>query len=829
MKIQKRDGRLVDFSAERVQIRIDELMNDQKLGKLETIDSHEVILKVYQNVSDKIKTSELDEISARIAIELSSNNLEYAELSTRIIISNNHKNTSDSFSEVMNSMYNNLDVNGKHSPVVSYEFIKNVRANSKKFDNYIDYLRDYKLGGGYFGFKTLERSYLTKLYGRNDENKIVERPQYMYMRVAIGIWGDNYEMAIRTYDLLSQGYYTHATPTLFNAGMPRSQLSSCFLLHMEDSVNGIYKTLTDCAKISKWSGGIGIHISDIRAKDSIIRGTNGKSDGIVPMLKVFNETALYINQSSKRKGSIAAYMEIWHADILDFLNMGRNHGDDKVLARDLFYALWVCDLFMEQLNKDDYWYLMCPDECKGLTDLYGEEFEELYWKYVEKGKYRKKIKAKELMLKIIDIQTERGTPYIGYKDHFNKRNNQSNIGVIKGSNLCTEIALVTNKDEIAVCNLCSIALPKYVKDGKFDYQVMYETVKHATRSLNMVIDKNYNPVPEGSYSNLKNRPIGIGVQGLADTYALLRLPFESEEARDINRKIFETIYFAATETSMELAKEAKQSQPKTIDTGLKDYPEITENGPYASYEGSPISKGKFQFDLWEDERLSNIEKVKSSEKENSRYLFMLENDNKLNLSGMWDWERLRSDIKLHGVRNSQLIAVMPTASTAQILGNNEACESFTSNFYLRRVLAGEFKVINKHLVRDLTKLNLWDEDMKKQIIKNDGSIQNINGISDDIKQLYKTSWEISPKVVIDQASDRSPFVDQAQSTNLFMAEPDAVKMAKMHMYSWRRGNKTGMYYLRSKPKANAKNVVNIEKKMETEEEEIESDCELCGA
>ena len=701
--------------------------------------------------------------------------------------------------------------------------------NKDKLNDYIDYERDFLID--YFGFKTLERAYLLK-----KDDKIIERPQHMWMRVALGIHGWDFKEALETYDLLSQKYFTHATPTLFNAGTPRSQMSSCFLLDIEDSIKGIYENLTDCAQISKYAGGIGINVHDIRCKDSIIRGTNGKTDGIIPMLRVYNATARYVNQSSKRLGSIAVYIEPWHGDIMDWLELRKNHGAEEERARDLFYALWIPDLFMERVQNDEMWSLMCPDICKGLSTSYGDDFKKLYLKYEKEGKFIKQVKAQQIWYKILEAQIETGTPYMAYKDAVNLKSNQKNIGTIKSSNLCIEINEFTSPDEIAVCNLASICLPMFVDydendKPKYNYEKLHHITKVITKNLNKIIDKNFYPVDKAWRSNMKHRPTGIGVQGLADTFIRMRVAFDSKEAKDINKKIFETIYHGSLESSMEISKKRKRlyEEMNMLSTDgnlsdnmekikdIEDYLDLNEwerkltkkyKGAYSTFEGSPISKGLFQFDMWN---------IKPTE-------------------GMYDWDVLRKEINEHGVRNSLLVALMPTASTSQIMGNNEAFEAITSNIYKRKTLAGEFIVINKFLIEDLVKLNIWNKEVREKIIINEGSIQNIEEIPEEIRKLYKTVWEIKQKDVIDLAADRAPFICQTQSMNLFVAEPNPNLLTKMHFYTWKKGLKTGMYYLRTRPRATTqqftidptKSKSNISKRSVVTAEEPE-ECLNCGA
>ena len=716
------------------------------------VDPVKVAMRVIEGLYDGVTTSELDNLAAEIAATLTTSHPDYAILAARISVSNLHKNTKKSFSEVMDDLYNYINPRtGKKAPLLSDEVYNVISKNKELLDSTIIYNRDF--GYDYFGFKTLERSYLLKLNG-----EIAERPQHMLMRVSIGIHLDDLDSAIETYELMSKKYFTHATPTLFNAGTPKPQMSSCFLLTMkDDSIEGIYDTLKQTAKISQSAGGIGLSIHTIRSTGSYIAGTNGTSNGIVPMLQVFNDTARYVDQGGgKRKGSFAIYIEPWHSDIFDFLDLKKNHGKEEMRARDLFYAMWMPDLFMKRVEKDAEWTLMCPNECPGLCDVHGEEFEKLYTKYEKEGKGRKSINSRELWEKILEAQIETGNPYMLYKDAANLKSNQQNLGTIRSSNLCTEILEYTSPDEIAVCNLASIALPMFVKDGAFDHQELYRITKRVTKNLNRVIDRNYYPVIEAQNSNFRHRPIGLGVQGLADAFIKLRMPFTSDDAKKLNQDIFETMYYAAVTASMEEAK---------------------NDGVYESYKGSPISEGKFQHNLWDvDEK---------------------------DLSGLWDWNQLRKDVKKHGVRNSLLVAPMPTASTSQILGNNECFEPYTSNIYTRRVLSGEFIIVNKHLLEDLVSLGLWDEGLKQEIMRANGSIQDIDIIPDDIKELYKTVWELSMKDIIDMAKHRGYFIDQSQSLNLFVEGATMAKLTSMHFYAWKSGLKTGMYYLRTKSAVDA--------------------------
>lgn len=752
MLVIKRDGRRESVRFDKITTRIENLCYNLDGRYIHPI---EVAKKVIDGLYDGVTTTELDNLAAEVCASLTVQHPDYAVLAARIATSNLHKTTSQSFSNTMKRLYTYINPNtGANAALIASDVYGVVKKHAAKLDEAIDYNRDFDYD--YFGFKTLERSYLIKLDG-----KVVERPQHMLMRVAVGIHKEDIEAAIETYHLLSQKWFTHATPTLFNAGTPKPQLSSCFLLTMkDDSIDGIYDTLKQCAKISQSAGGIGLSIHHIRAKGSYIKGTNGVSNGIVPMLRNFDMTARYVDQGGgKRKGSFAIYLEPWHADVKDFLELKRNHGKEEMRARDLFYAMWIPDLFMKRVEQNDEWSLFCPNEAPGLSDCHGEEFERLYEKYEREGKARETIKAQDLWFEILESQIETGTPYMLYKDSANKKSNQQNLGTIKSSNLCTEIIEYTAPDEVAVCNLASIALPKFVMtgtDGKkyFDHQKLYEVTKVATRNLNKVIDVNYYPVEEARKSNFRHRPIGLGVQGLADAFIMLRMPFESEEAKGLNEDIFETIYYAAMETSMELAK---------------------VEGTYETYEGSPASKGIFQFDMW----------------------------GVTPKSGRWAWDELKEKVKKFGVRNSLLVAPMPTASTSQILGNNECFEPYTSNIYTRRTLSGEFIVVNKHLMKDLIHLGLWNDTMKNRLIAANGSVKNIPGIPQNIKDIYKTVWEISQKVVIDMSADRGAYICQSQSMNVFMQDPNFGKLTSMHFYAWKKGLKTGMYYLRSQAATSA--------------------------
>ena len=770
MNVVKRDGRKEPIMFDKITDRIRKL--NYELNSL--VDPVKVAMRVIEGLYDGVTTSELDNLAAEIAATMTTTHPDYAKLAARISVSNMHKNTKKSFSETMKDLYEYVNPRtGKKAPLLSDEVYKIIEKNAEKLDSSVIYNRDFSYD--FFGFKTLERSYLLKLNG-----KIAERPQHMLMRVSIGIHLDDIDSALKTYELMSKKYFTHATPTLFNSGTPKPQMSSCFLLAMkDDSINGIYDTLKQTAKISQSAGGIGLSIHNVRATGSYIAGTNGTSNGIVPMLRVFDGTARYVDQGGgKRKGSFAIYIEPWHADIFDFLELKKNHGKEEMRARDLFYAMWTPDLFMKRVEEDSTWTLMCPNECPGLFDCHGEEFEKLYIKYEKEGKGRKTINARELWEKILESQIETGTPYMLYKDASNRKSNQKNLGTIRSSNLCTEILEYTSKDEVAVCNLASIALSMFVKDGEFDHQALFDVTKQVTKNLNRVIDRNYYPVKEAENSNFRHRPIGLGVQGLADTFILLRLPFTSDEAKKLNQEIFETLYFAAVTSSMEEAKIDK---------------------PYQSYKGSPISEGEFQHNLWG---------IKDDE-----------------LSGRWDWKGLRKLVKKHGVRNSLLVAPMPTASTSQILGNNECFEPYTSNIYTRRVLSGEFIVVNKHLLEDLVNLGLWNEDLKQELMRNNGSVQNIKGIPDDIKELYRTVWELSMKDIIDMARQRGYFIDQSQSLNLFVEGATMSKLTSMHFYGWKSGLKTGMYYLRTKSAVDAIKFTLDNTKSKAEETKVEVSAE----
>ncbi|TNM85010.1 hypothetical protein fugu_009188 [Takifugu bimaculatus] len=746
MHVIKRDGRQEAVSFDKITFRIQKLCYGLNS---EFVDPAQITMKVIQGLYSGVTTVELDTLAAETAATLTTKYPDYAILAARIAVSNLHKETKKVFSDVMEDLYNYVNpLNKQHSPMISKETLDIVLENKDRLNSAIIYDRDFSYN--FFGFKTLERSYLLKTNG-----KVAERPQHMLMRVAVGIHQADIEAAIETYNLLSEKWFTHASPTLFNAGTRKPQLSSCFLLAMrEDSIEGIYDTLTQCALVSKSAGGIGLAVSCIRATGSYIAGTNGRSNGLVPMLRVYNNTARYVDQGgNKRPGAFAVYLEPWHSDVFAFLELKKNTGKEEQRARDLFFGLWIPDLFMKRVESNQDWSLMCPSECPGLIDCWGEEFEELYTRYEKEGRAKRVVKAQQLWYAIIESQTETGTPYMLYKDACNRKSNQQNLGTIKSSNLCTEIVEYTSKDEVAVCNLASIALNMYVTPQRtYDFNKLASVTKIIVRNLNKIIDINYYPVPEARRSNMRHRPIGIGVQGLADAFILMRHPYESPEAQLLNIQIFETIYYAALEASCELA---------------------AEFGPYETYAGSPVSKGVLQYDMWGKTP-----------------------------TDLWDWNALKEKIAKHGVRNSLLLAPMPTASTAQILGNNESIEAYTSNIYTRRVLSGEFQIVNPHLLKDLTERGLWSDAMKNQLIAHNGSIQDIQEIPDDLKQLYKTVWEISQKTVLKMAADRGAYIDQSQSLNIHIAEPTYGKLTSMHFYGWKLGLKTGMYYLRTKPAAN---------------------------
>nr|XP_027198103.1 ribonucleoside-diphosphate reductase large subunit-like [Dermatophagoides pteronyssinus] len=748
MFVIKRDGRQETIMFDKITSRIRKLCYGLNM---DFIDPPKITMKVINGLYSGMTTVQLDELAAEIAATMTTKHVDYAVLAARISISNLQKETKKNFSDVIHDLYTmKNDKTGQSMPLIADDVYKIIMENSERLNSAIIYDRDYRFN--YFGFKTLYRAYLLKINGN-----VVERPQHMLMRVAVGIHKDDIDSAIETYNLMSEGWFTHASPTLFNAGTPHPQMSSCFLLTMsDDSIEGIYDTLKRCAIVSKSAGGIGLNVHCIRSQGSYIAGTNGFSNGLVPMLRVFNNTARYVDQGGgKRPGAFAIYLEPWHSDIFAFLDLKKNTGSEELRARDLFYALWIPDLFMKRVEMDAMWSLMCPNECPGLHDCWGEEFEQLYEKYEREGRYRQQVKAHQLWFAILDAQIETGTPYMLYKDHCNRKSNQQNLGTIKCSNLCTEIVEYSSPDEVAVCNLASISLPRFVdqKLGQFDYEKLKKIVKVMTKNLNKIIDGNYYPLPETRLSNLRHRPIGLGVQGLADAFSLLRYPYESLEAKKMNIQIFETIYYGALEASCELAE---------------------QYGPYETYQGSPVSKGILQYDMWNRTP-----------------------------TDLWNWSELKEKISKYGIRNSLLVAPMPTASTAQILGNNESFEPYTSNIYTRRVMSGSFDIVNQHLLKDLINLGLWNDELKNSIIANRGSIQDIDSIPDDIKSLYKTVWEIPQKCIIDMAIDRGAFIDQSQSLNVHMAEPSKAKITSMHFYGWRNGLKTGMYYLRTKPAAQA--------------------------
>ena len=797
---------------------MEEVSFDKVLNRLKNlssglkIDVSEIAQKVCSRIYDGVKTYELDELAAYLCSSMSIEHPDYSILASRIIISNHHKNTSPSFSETIHILYNNKDNHDNQIPLVSDELYNIVNKNKEKLNTYIDYQRDYLFD--YFGFKTLERAYLLRV-----NKKVIERPQHMWMRVAIGIHGNDIKDVLHTYDLMSKKYFTHATPTLFNAGTNRPQLSSCFLCSInDDSVAGIFDTLKEVALISKYAGGIGLHIHQIRGNGSQIRGTNGTSNGIIPMLRVFNNTARYIDQEGKRLGSIAVYLETWHSDIESFLELKKNHGSEEDRCRDLFLALWISDLFMERVKSEGKWSLMCPDKCKGLSDVYGDDFKKLYEKYESEGKYCKQINAQDLWFKILEAQIEQGVPYILYKDAANRKSNQKNLGTIKSSNLCAEVLIYSSPEETGVCNLASICLPTYIEGGVFNFEKLHEITKVITKNLNKVIDKNFYPIEKARISNLKHRPIGIGVQGLADVFIKLRFPFESENAKQLNKEIFETIYHAAVEASMELSKkryniinDIKNINSKILDEDInnyinefeKDIPNPKYIGAYRSFEGSPMSQGLFQFDLWNAEP-------------SSRY----------------DWDKLRSDIMEYGLRNSLLLSPMPTASTSQIMGFNESFEPFTNNIFQRKTLSGEFIIINKYLINDLISKGLWNKELKDTIILHEGSVQNIQEIDDELKAIYKTAWEIKQRNIIDMSADRGQYICQTQSLNIFMEEPDFQKLSSMHFYGHSKGLKTGSYYLRTRPKAKTQQFTidpEFAKKKRRCVEENADSCVLCSS
>ena len=787
MLVIKRDGRKESVKFDKITARIEKLSYGLNTKFVKTI---EIAKKVIDGLYDGVSTQELDELAAETAATLTTKHPDYAALAARISISNLHKTTSKSFSNTIKRLYTYINPKTQeNASLISKDVYGIINKNAAILDSSIIYDRDFSYD--YFGFKTLQKSYLLKLDG-----KVVERPQHMLMRVAVGIHHDDIDSVIETYNLLSEKWFTHATPTLFNAGTPKPQLSSCFLLTMQDdSIDGIYNTLKQCAKISQSAGGIGLSIHNVRGTGSYIKGTNGVSNGVIPMLRNFDMTARYVDQGGgKRKGSFAIYLEPWHCDVFEFLQLKKNHGKEELRARDLFYAMWIPDLFMKRVEENGSWSLFSPDEAPNLHETYGEEFEKLYTKYEKEGKARKTVKAQDLWFEILESQIETGNPYILYKDHANNKSNQKNLGTIKSSNLCTEIIEYTSPDEIAVCNLASIALNMFVKeDSTYDFQKLHDITKVITKNLNKVIDVNYYPVEEAKNSNMRHRPIGIGVQGLADAFILMKYPFDSAEAKQLNKDIFETIYYAAMEASMELSK---------------------KEGPYETYKGSPVSKSIFQFDMW----------------------------GVTPKSGRWDWTKLKQKVKKHGVRNSLLLAPMPTASTSQILGNNECFEPYTSNLYTRRVLSGEFIVVNKHLLNDLIELDLWSDKMKDKIMEQNGSIQNINEIPDNTKLLYRTVWEVSQKSIIEMAADRGAYICQSQSMNIHMQDANFGKLTSMHFHAWKLGLKTGLYYLRTKAAADAIKFTIVkeekenskEKKSENQEEiqcsiDNQDDCEMCGS
>ena len=831
MRVMKRNGKFEDISFDKILNRVKNLGNNME-PKLK-LNYSQFVMDVIEQLYPDISTTKIDELTAEQCASMCTKHPDYGSLASRIIVSNNHKNTLPSFSDTMELLYEFKDIHDKHIPIIDAKVWTIIKNNKDFFDNIVDYNRDFEID--YFGFKTLERAYLMRV-----DKKVVERPQHMWLRVSIGIHFDDLDAVKETYDLMSQKYFTHATPTLYNAGTPRPQLSSCYLLSMEDdSIDGIYNTLKECANISKWAGGIGLHIHNVRATGSHIRGTNGTSNGIVPMLQVFNKTARYVDQGGgKRNGSFAIYMEPWHSDIEDFLDLKKNHGDEEMRARDLFYALWTPSLFMEKVEQDLEWCLFCPDKCPGLSDCYGEEFNALYKKYESEGKMNKRIKARDLWYKILDSQMETGTPYLLYKDAANEKSNQKNLGVIKSSNLCTEIIEYSNDEETAVCNLASIGLSKFVNaDKTFNYEHLHSVTKVVTANLNKIIDVNFYPTEKTRRSNFLHRPIGIGVQGLADVFALMDIPYHSANAITVNKLIFETIYHAALEMSNELAISRKddmislinmnkydekyrvdifetmEKDCRTYKTNLSDTIRDTLNkvnpiraeldisdknvaGSYSSFVGSPASKGILQFDMWN---------VTPSER--------------------YDWSTLKKSVQEYGIRNSLLLAPMPTASTSQILGNNECFEPYTSNIYTRRTLAGDYVVANKHLMKELVELDLWTEDLKNNIILNKGSVQQIDGIPDNIKEKYKIVWEIPMKHLIDMSVDRGAFICQSQSLNLWQEDPSYKSLSAMHFYGWKKGLKTGLYYLRRKPRHQPQQFTIDPTKIQQEEEV----CETCSA
>lgn len=767
MMVTKRNGLKEPVMFEKITARVKKLC----YGLDPIVDASIIAQKVITGVYDGVTVSEIDELAAETAAFLSTHHPDFSKLAARISVSNLHKNTEKSFSKVVEQLYSYVHL-GKHSPLIAKDVYETVMRHSDDINAALVYDRDFNYE--YFGFKTLEHSYLLRL-----DNKVVERPQHMLMRVSIGIHKQDIVSAIETYKLLSQGWFTHATPTMFNAGTPDPQMSSCFLTFMkDDSIDGIFETLKMCAKISKGAGGIGLSVTNIRAKGSYIRGSGGTSNGLVPMLRVFDNTARYVDQGGgKRKGAFAMYIEPWHYDIENILELKKNTGKEENRARDLFYGLWIPDLFMKRVKSEEKWSLFCPSKCRDLATTWGEEFERIYTEYEKNGMYAAQVDARKLWFAILDAQMETGNPYMLYKDAANRKSNQQNLGTITCSNLCTEIIEFTSEKETAVCNLASIALPKFVEDNAFDHKTLFQVTYIITKNLNRIIDYNSYPVPEAEYSNLKNRPIGIGVQGLADAFALMRYPFDSPEARVLNREIFETIYFAALTSSCDLAEKF---------------------GPYDSYAGSPVSKGILQFDMW------NVEP-----------------------SPRWDWAALRDKIKSCGLRNSLLLAPMPTASTAQILGNNECFEPYTTNIYTRRVLSGEFPIVNKYLLKDLIAHNLWSPELRNELLRSNGSIQAIATIPEEIRKLYKTVWEIPQKCLIDMSADRGAFICQSQSLNLFVQEPNYAKLSSMHFYAWEKGLKTGMYYLRTKPAAETIKFTVEQQKEKDHQKDNQEDVMVC--
>uniref|UniRef100_A0A6C0LTI4 ribonucleoside-diphosphate reductase n=1 Tax=viral metagenome TaxID=1070528 RepID=A0A6C0LTI4_9ZZZZ len=797
MNVRKRNGEMVTISFDKILHRI------KTIGQLHNIHINysSMAMRIIDQLYDGIETSKIDELTAQQCASQTTQHIDYGRMASVLCVSNLHRETPGDFIEVTERLYTYKDIHGNNYPMVADDYYACVNENATQITDKIDYEKDYVLD--YFGYKTLERAYLFRIDG-----KIIERPQDMWMRVAIGIHGKDLVRVFETYDLMSDKYFTHATPTLFNAGTPRPQMSSCYLLAMEDdSVDGIYNTLKDCASISKYAGGIGLHIHNVRASGTHIRGTNGTSNGIVPMLRVFNNTARYIDQGGgRRNGSFAIYLEPWHADVFAFLEMRKNHGDEETKARDLFYALWISDLFMKRVETDGKWTLMCPHECPGLSDVYGEEFETLYTKYETEGKGRRTIDARKLWFHILDSQMETGTPYLLYKDAVNNKSNQKNLGTIKSSNLCTEITEFSNHEESAVCNLASIGLPMFVntKEKTFDYDKLHKVTKVITCNLNRVIDINFYPTDKTKLSNMRHRPIGIGVQGLADVFIMMGLSFNSETSKEINKNIFETIYHASMETSYELALErynkyGKNKKSIVLSEDEKSKLNKEHIGAYSSFTNSPLFYGKFQFDLWEVEP-----------------------------SDRYDWDDLRQKVMMRGVRNALLVAPMPTASTSQILGNNECFEPITSNIYSRNTLAGEFMVANKHLMKELSDMGMWNEEIKNNIIANKGSVKYIDALSDEVKARYRTVWEIPMKDIVLMAKERGAFICQSQSLNLWQEEPTYGSLTSMHFYAWKQGLKTGVYYLRRKAKHQAQQFT-IDPTKSKKKPADDEPCEMCSA